>query len=137
MIEHPESAEQVGDGLGVSFDLTERNRGSSYLLALSYMSSHPVTDVRWPTSRNSRGLCNGNFRQVCGQVIEIIALSLRSLGAGNLDIISLPVHTRLVACVRVRGEIVVEKAFASKFALVRNTTATALALVFLALPPLR
>jgi len=29
MIEHPELVDQVGDGMGVSIDLTERNGGSS------------------------------------------------------------------------------------------------------------
>ena len=134
LIGHPESADQV-DGMGVSLDLTERNRGSSSLHARSHMLSHPGADLNWPTSMNSSGLGNGEFRQVRDEDIESITMSLRSSGCWK------PRHYiysgTYKACVRVRGAIVVVKVFASKFALVRNTTATALALVFLALPPVR
>lgn len=79
MIGHPESADQV-DGMGVSLDLTERNRGSSSLHARSHMLSHPGADLNWPTSMNSSGLGNGEFRQVREEDIESITMSLRSSG---------------------------------------------------------
>lgn len=81
LIEHPELVNQVGDEMGVSLDLPERDRGSSSLLALSCMLVHPGADVYWPTSTNSCGLGNGEFRQVCDEVIEIITMRLQSLGS--------------------------------------------------------